>query len=83
MLPLSCRALCCLGLTYCSVRRRRDGRNQTPVKLSKTRTIGDLSTYYMQNIRMVDAMNSEKNIPVLVMNEAGYVQKMPAVEWLE
>jgi hypothetical protein len=37
----------------------------------------------MQNIRMVDAMNSEKNIPVLVMNEAGYVQKMPAVEWLE
>ena len=34
----------------------------------------------MQNIRIVLAMNSEKNIPVRVMNEAGYVQKMPAVD---
>lgn len=30
------------------------------------------------HIRSVLAMNSEKNIPVLVMNSAGYVQKMPA-----
>jgi hypothetical protein len=29
------------------------------------------------------AMNSEKNMPVLVMNAAGYVQKIPAVEVLE
>jgi len=34
----------------------------------------------MQTIRIVEAMNSEKNIPVLVMNAAGYGQKMPAVE---
>lgn len=26
-------------------------------------------------------MNSEKNMPVRVMNSAGYVQKMPAVEF--
>lgn len=29
---------------------------------------------------MVLAMNSEKNMPVRVMNDAGYVQKIPAVE---
>lgn len=33
----------------------------------------------MTNIRIEDARNSEKNIPVRVMNGAGYVQKMPAV----
>jgi hypothetical protein len=38
------------------------------------------STYYIQNMRIVEEMNSEKNMPVLVMNAAGYVQKMPAVE---
>jgi hypothetical protein len=32
----------------------------------------------MQNIRIELAMNSEKNMPVLVMKAAGYVQKMPA-----
>ncbi len=34
----------------------------------------------MQNIKMVEAMNSEKNIPVRVMKAAGYVQNMPPVE---
>lgn len=34
----------------------------------------------MQNIRIVLAINSEKNCPVLVMNGAGYVQNMPADE---
>jgi hypothetical protein len=34
----------------------------------------------MQNIKMALAMNSEKNMPVLVMKAAGYVQKIPAVE---
>ncbi len=37
----------------------------------------------MQNIRMVDAMNSEKNIPVRVMKAAGYVQNIPALAWFE
>jgi hypothetical protein len=36
----------------------------------------------MQNIKIVEAINSEKNIPVRVMNAAGYVQKIPAVEVL-
>jgi hypothetical protein len=37
---------------------------------------------YMQNIKIVEAINSEKNMPVRVMNAAGYVQKIPAVEVL-
>jgi hypothetical protein len=32
------------------------------------------------HIRRALAMNSEKNMPVRVMNSAGYVQKIPAVE---
>ena len=32
------------------------------------------------HIRRALAMNSEKNMPVRVMNAAGYVQKIPAVE---
>jgi len=35
------------------------------------------------HISSVLAMNSEKNCPVLVMNSAGYVQKMPAVAFSE
>lgn len=35
----------------------------------------------MQNINIVEAMNSEKNWPVFVMKGAGYVQKIPAVEF--
>ncbi len=31
-------------------------------------------------MRIVEAMNSEKNWPVFVMNGAGYVQKIPAVD---
>lgn len=30
-------------------------------------------------MRIVEAMNSEKNMPVLVMKGAGYVLKIPAV----
>jgi hypothetical protein len=33
------------------------------------------------HIRRALAMNSEKNMPVRVMNSAGYVQKIPAVEF--
>ncbi len=33
----------------------------------------------MQNMRIAEAMNSEKNWPILVMNSAGYVAKIPAV----
>jgi hypothetical protein len=37
--------------------------------------------YKCLHIRRALAMNSEKNIPVRVMNSAGYVQKIPAVEF--
>jgi len=32
---------------------------------------------------MVDEMNSEKNMPVLVINAAGYALKIAAVAWVE
>jgi hypothetical protein len=44
-----------------------------------------VTTTHLENnclhIRRALAMNSEKNMPVRVMNSAGYVQKMPAVEF--
>jgi hypothetical protein len=33
----------------------------------------------MTNIKIEEARNSEKNMPVRVINGAGYVQKIPAV----
>jgi hypothetical protein len=43
-----------------------------------------MSTYLQKeclHIRRALAINSEKNMPVRVMNSAGYVQKIPAVEF--
>lgn len=53
------------------------------MKSSKIEENWSPNTHYIQNMSIVEAMNSEKNMPVLVMNAAGYVQKMPAVEWFE